>query len=75
MQRDEKLNYLMLLRKDIGEEQFKFAAAAILAKAYSELLQWRSIKRSRMNVLDRINLMLRSMGCDEVSYGFIRQFL
>ncbi|WJE54848.1 hypothetical protein QRE66_11855 [Bacillus cereus] len=75
MDRVEKLHYLKLLREDIGEEQFRLAAAAIIAKDYVELLYWRGIKRDRMHVLERTNLMLRSMGCEEISYGFIRKFI
>lgn len=75
LDRTEKMYYLKEIREYIGEEQFRICAATIIAKDYAELLHWRGIKRDRMHVLERTNLMLRSMGCEEVSYGFIRKFI
>jgi hypothetical protein len=75
MKLQEKLYNLKSVRADIGEETFKFSAAAIIAKDYSELLRMRGVKRDRMHVFDRTNLMLHSIGCSEVSYGFLRRYV
>ncbi|MDK8643795.1 hypothetical protein [Niallia taxi] len=70
----EKLFYLKQIREDIGEEQFRFVAASIVAKHFAELMEFRGKKLDRMKLLDRINLTLCDLSCSEVSYGFVRSF-
>ncbi|WP_066256770.1 hypothetical protein [Neobacillus drentensis] len=70
----EKLFYLKQIREDIGEEQFRFAAAAIVANHFTDLMKCKDKKLDRMKLLDRVNLTLCDMSCSEVSYGFVRSY-
>lgn len=71
---NEKLDYLKEIRGVIGEEQFKFCAASIVANHFLELMKYKGKKVNRMELLTRVNLMMYVLGCDSVSYGFLRKF-
>ncbi|MCP1156998.1 hypothetical protein [Bacillus infantis] len=70
----EKLFYLNQVREDIGEEQFRFAAASIVAKHFTELMKNKGKKLDRMKLLDRVNLTLCDLSCSEISYRFVRSY-
>ncbi|WP_249598507.1 hypothetical protein [Peribacillus frigoritolerans] len=72
----EKLNHLQIVRGIIDEDKFRFAAATILIDYYLDEMKNKGKDKdmTRTNLLDRVNLSLRSMGNAEVSYGFIRRW-
>ncbi|MGY6209510.1 hypothetical protein ACXEO8_06005 [Cytobacillus firmus] len=71
----EKLHHLQHLKDSMDKDLFKLAAASVLVKYFLEEMnnQGKNIERTKM--LDRVNLSLRSIGCSEVSYGFMRGWL
>ncbi|MFJ7682612.1 hypothetical protein [Peribacillus butanolivorans] len=73
-QMKEKLNHLQIVRGIIDEDKFRFAAATILIDHYLDEMKNKGKNMKRTNLLDRVNLSLRSMGNGEVSYGFIRRW-
>ncbi|MDF2606278.1 MAG: hypothetical protein K0S34_468 [Bacillales bacterium] len=70
----DKLFHLKQIRNEIGEEQFKFAAASIVADYYYRLMKKQGLLIDRMTMSFRVNLHLRDLGCDEVCYGFFRKY-
>ena len=70
----EKLKHLEAIRKDIGESAYRINAATIITKDYIDLLQRNEIKKDRMSILNQVNFVLKSIGVEKVSYGFIRKF-
>lgn len=75
MEVQEKINHLKAVREDIGEEQFKLTAAKIFAKYVIGLMYEQCKKLSRTDLMMKINVMLRGIEVDEVSYGFVRGFI
>lgn len=71
----EKLSYLKTIRREIGEEQFKFAAASITATHYIESMKQNGKRMNRMQILIKVNTVLQGLGCEEISYGFLRKFV
>ncbi|WP_231398827.1 hypothetical protein [Bacillus sp. 95MFCvi2.1] len=62
------------IREVIGEENFKFCSASIVANHFLELMKCKGKKVNRMQLLAGVNLMMYVLGCDQVSYGFLRKF-
>jgi hypothetical protein len=50
----DKLFRLKKIREDIGEEQFRIAAASIAAKYYSEQMMYKGKKIDRTKLLNRV---------------------
>lgn len=69
---NQKLENLLRLKEDMSDEVFRLVAASILLKHFIDELKNRGRSMHRSKLLFRVNLSLRSLGCDEVSYGFIR---
>jgi hypothetical protein len=69
--RHEKLQYLQLIRKNIGEEKFRLCAAAILSQDFANLLYWRKMKPNRQRILEMTNHSLDALNCSPVSYSLL----
>jgi hypothetical protein len=70
----EKLNHLIMVREYMHEDVFKSAVASVLANHYLSMMNKQGKDMMRSKMLERVNLTLRSIGVDEVSYGFMRSF-
>lgn len=70
----DKLDHLLMIKEYMDEDMFRLTAASILVQHYLELMNKQSKVMMRSNLLDRVNLTLRSIGCSEVSYGFMRSW-
>lgn len=72
---NDKLFYLKQIKDDLDEETFKYVAAEVTVKYYINSFISRGLKINRAKVMDRTNLALKSLGVEEVSYGYIRKFV
>lgn len=72
---NDKLFYLKQIKDDLDEETFKFVAAEVTVKYYINSFIDRGLKINRAKVMDRANLALKSLGVDEISYGYVRKFV
>jgi hypothetical protein len=71
---DDKMVYLRQLKNDLDDETFRYVAAEVAIKYYTNMFIGRGLRVSKSKVLDRTNLTLKALGVDEVSYGYVRQF-
>lgn len=69
---NEKLQHLLVVKNDMDKDLFRFAAASVVIKHFIDKLKNQGKYMERSKLLFRVNLSLRSIGIDEVSYGFIR---
>lgn len=69
------MNQLNSLRSALSADEFKFLAATLTGAYYTDLVKRTGKKVKRTIVFDRVNLTLRSIGCEEVSYGFLRKLI
>jgi hypothetical protein len=72
---NEKIYHLKQIRQNMDEDTFRFTVATITIKHYLKLLELKRSKMDRTKLLIRVNGVLRSIGCEEVSYGFLRKFI
>jgi hypothetical protein len=72
---NDKLYHLRAIRNDMDKETFKFVATDIIIKYYVELLQTNEVSKNRQYVLKMVNKALKSIDVDEVSYGYVRNFI
>jgi N-dimethylarginine dimethylaminohydrolase len=73
-QMKEKLYHLEMVRNYIDDDMFKFAVASMLINHYIGRMMKQRNGINRAKLLDRVNLTLKSIGCSEVSYGFLRSY-
>lgn len=69
----EKLQCLRLIREGLDENTFRFVVAEVIVKHYTKEMAKRKNNFYIRDVHCRTNLMLRSMGLDEVSYRFVHK--
>ncbi|MDA2218765.1 MULTISPECIES: hypothetical protein [unclassified Bacillus cereus group] len=69
----EKLQCLQLIREGLDENTFRFVVAEVIVKHYVTEIAEKKKKFYLRDVHCRTNLMLRSMGLDEVSYRFVHK--
>ncbi|TGA99020.1 hypothetical protein E4665_06795 [Sporolactobacillus shoreae] len=67
-----KLDHLAAIKDYIGEEQYRLCAAAILTEHYIKSMRIRTRNIRKMQLFEIVNLHLRFLGIEEVSYSFIR---
>jgi hypothetical protein len=72
---NDKLYHLRELKNDIDAETYRFLAADIIIKYYVDLLQTNEVTKNRRYVLKMVNRALKSIEVDEVSYGYVRNFV
>jgi hypothetical protein len=72
---NDRLYHLKQLKNDIDAETYRFLVADIIIKYYVELLQTNEVVKNRRYVLKMVNKALKSLGVDEVSYGYVRNFV
>lgn len=70
-----KLQSLTALRHDLGEELFRRSVAGLYTKHIVSKVREREMDIDRSDLLSWINLMMVSFQCEEVSYGFLRQYI
>ncbi|SFE26509.1 hypothetical protein SAMN05428981_104226 [Bacillus sp. OV194] len=70
----EMMVHLKAIEDSLDKETYRFVVAEAIAKYYIMLIRKTKKKIDRYQLLDRTNLMLRSLGIDEVSYGYIRKW-
>ncbi|MED0667742.1 hypothetical protein P4T04_15560 [Bacillus badius] len=71
----DKLNHLKEIKDYLAEETFKYVVAELTAKHFTNLFIDRGLKVNKRRVLERTNLVLRNLGVEEVSYGFVRRIV
>ncbi|MDN4493363.1 hypothetical protein [Ureibacillus aquaedulcis] len=69
----EKLEHLNAIRDELKKDDFNFLCATVIAQEYISSCNFQGIKRNRQNILNKVNAELKSIGCDSVSYGFLRK--
>lgn len=70
----ENLYHLEMVRDYMDDDSFKFAVASMLTNYYIEGMMKHSKGVNRSKLLDRVNLTLRALDVNEVSYGFMRSW-
>ena len=68
----EKLQYLLQVRDCMDNDIFKFATASVIINYFSDELKNQGKSMNYSKLLLRVNLSLRAIGVDEISYGFLR---
>jgi len=71
---NEKLNHLIIVREYMNEDLFKLAVASVLTNHYLNKMEKQGKYLMRSKLLERVNLTLRSLDVEEVSYGFLRSY-
>ncbi|MCQ6267133.1 hypothetical protein M1K46_15860 [Fictibacillus sp. WQ 8-8] len=70
----EIMLHLKALEDSLDEQTYRFVVAEAVAKYYIMLIRKTEKKVDRYQLLERVNLKLRSLGIDEVSYGYLRKW-
>lgn len=70
----EKFNHLTYLKEDLTEEEYRFTAAKIVVNHFLNIINGSKKTISRAELLGRVNLVLISLGLQEISYGYIRTY-
>ena len=71
----KKIDALHKLRNDIGETAFRSAVAKVEAIDLYEAMYWKGKKISVSDIHFIVNMNLRTLGCEEVSYATIQQLI
>ncbi|SFG70715.1 hypothetical protein [Sporolactobacillus nakayamae] len=69
----EKLKNLEAVRSDIGEDLFRRICASVITEHYATAMRTRHSEVNKTMLHQLVNLHLREIGVEEVSYGFIRR--
>ncbi|UAK16121.1 hypothetical protein [Sporolactobacillus terrae] len=69
----EKIKSLEVVRSDIGEDLFRRICASVITEHYATAMRTRHGEINKTMILSLVNLHLREIGVEEVSYGFIRR--
>ena len=68
----KQLQQLQELREIIGEEAFRLSSMTLVVNNFVKELNERKIGMSRVDLLFRINLTLKAIDVEQVSYGYLR---
>lgn len=68
----EKLYHVNQLKDGLSEHQYRLVAATVISNYYVDRMKQTGRKLDRMSMLERVNLTLKGLGLEEVSYGFLR---
>jgi hypothetical protein len=70
----EMIKHLKEIEHNLDKETYRSVVAEVSVKHFIKRMRDQKMKINRQLIVDRTNFVLRSMGIEEISYGFVRQY-
>ncbi|MBN3553314.1 hypothetical protein JYA63_03485 [Fictibacillus nanhaiensis] len=71
---NELMKQLKCIESCVDRETYRFVVAEAIVKHIVKQIQVRNEELSKQKVVDKVNLSLRALKIEPVSYGFVRKF-